>query len=168
MNLGIHRASESRQPPANRRIPPVARTESAKPADIDSPGAKSMIRLTHAHSARTPWLRRPGNKDCLRILEKLEAWFLRQYDIHHAAAMIQHADNVAKGVDDSDRILSWHRTRTYVACLALLAAPFAAAAVAYGRAPRLFDVWCAAELLVADLRERLQRRDAGARGPVDL
>lgn len=99
----------------------------------------------------SPWLRRPGNRDCLRILGKLEKWFLRQYDVHHAAAMIQHADNVAKGIDDSDRVLSWHRTRTYVVCLALLAAPFAGAAAAYERAPRLFDTLCALELLVANL-----------------
>jgi hypothetical protein len=98
-----------------------------------------------------PFLRRPGNRDCLRLLEKLEAWFLRQYDIHHAAVMIQHADNVANQIDDAERILSRHRTRNYVMALAAMAIPFVGAAIAYDRAPRLFDALCSLELVLANL-----------------
>ena len=99
----------------------------------------------------TPYLRRPGNRDVLRLLGKLEKWFLRQYDIHHAAAMIQHADNLQKGKVDPDSVLSRHRTPTYVVALAVLASPFAGAAFFYERAPRLFDVLCAAEVACANV-----------------
>jgi hypothetical protein len=97
------------------------------------------------------FLRRRGNRDCLRLLEKLEAWFLRQYDVHHAAAMIKHADNIESDVDDSDRVLSRHRTRNYVLVLAALAAPFAFGAFFYERASTLVDTLCAVELVVADI-----------------
>ena len=97
-----------------------------------------------------PYLRRPGNRDVLRLLERLEAWFLRQYDIHHAAVMIQHAADVARGRIDPDRVLSRHNTRTYVASLAAIAAPFAGAAFFYERAPRLFDALCAIEVACAN------------------
>jgi len=97
-----------------------------------------------------PFLRRPKNRDCLRVLGKLERWFLRQYDVHHAAVMIQHAQNLVGGRDDGDRVLSRHRTRNYVAVLALLAAPFVAAGIGYEAAPRFFDLLCSAELLVTN------------------
>ena len=97
----------------------------------------------------SPYLRRRGNRDVLRLLEKLERWFLRQYDIHHAAAMIHHADRIRRGVDDSGQTLSSHRTRSYVLLLAAIAAPFAAAAAFYQRAPELFDWLCAGEVLLA-------------------
>lgn len=98
-----------------------------------------------------PYLRRPGNRDVLRLLEKLEKWFLRQYDVHHAAVMIQHAANLGKGRVDPDGVLSHHRTRTYVALLALIASPFAGAALFYERAPRLFDALCAIEVGFANV-----------------
>jgi hypothetical protein len=98
-----------------------------------------------------PYLRRPGNRDVLRLLEKLEAWFLRQYDIHHAAVMIKHADNVARGRIDADSVLSRHNTRTYVLSLAAIAAPFVGATFFYERAPRFFDVACAFEVLCANV-----------------
>ena len=98
----------------------------------------------------SPFLRRPGNRDCLRLLGKLESWFLRQYDVHHAAVMIQHAHALAEGRCSGDHVLSRHRTRNYVAVLALLAAPFIAAAVAYDAAPRFFDAVCALELMIAN------------------
>jgi hypothetical protein len=98
----------------------------------------------------SPFLRRPGNRDCLRVLGKLERWFLRQYDVHHAAVMIQHARNLATGRDDGDRVLSRHHTRNYLLALGLLAAPFVAAAFAYEAAPRWFDALCAAELVIAN------------------
>jgi len=107
-------------------------------------------RLVERGRELSPFLRRPGNRDCLRVLKKLEAWFLRQYDVHHAAVMIQHAQNVADERDDADSVLSRHRTRNYVAALGLIATPFAAAAVAYESAPRLFDAVCAVEMLVAN------------------
>jgi hypothetical protein len=99
----------------------------------------------------TPFLRRPANRDCLRLLGKLEAWFLRQYDIHHAAVMIQHARDLSTGRADPDRVLSRHRTRNYVVALSAIAAPFAAAAVAYESAPRLFDAACAIELMIGSV-----------------
>jgi hypothetical protein len=69
---------------------------------------RAAISREHAprvHRGRelAPYLRRLGNRDVLRLLGKLEAWFLRQYDIHHAAAMIQHADNVAKNGSTATR-----------------------------------------------------------------
>jgi hypothetical protein len=97
-----------------------------------------------------PYLRRLGNRDVLRLLGKLEAWFLRQYDIHHAAAMIQHADNIAKGKLDADAVLSRHNTPNYAAALALIASPFAAAALWYESAPRWFDWLCAGEVASAN------------------
>jgi hypothetical protein len=92
------------------------------------------------------FLRRPQNRDCLRVLRKLSAWFLRQYDVHHAAAMIYQAEAVARGRVEAGRVLSRHRTRNYVAALALLVAPFVGAAFAYDSAPRLFDVLAAGEV----------------------
>ena len=97
-----------------------------------------------------PFLRRPRNRDCRRVLGKLEAWFLRQYDIHSAAAMIHHADMLRRGVPDADRVLSRHKGSTYLALLTALASPFVAAIFAYDRAPGFFDVVCAAELLLID------------------
>lgn len=96
-----------------------------------------------------PFLRRPGNRDCLRLLGKLEAWFLRQYDVHHAAVVIQHAQDMTAGLCEPDRVLSRHRTRNYVVALGLLAAPFLGGALAYERAPRFFDLLCALELGIA-------------------
>ncbi len=95
------------------------------------------------------FLRRPKSRDALRVLGKLEGWFLRQYDIHHAAVMIHHADNLKRGIADADRVLSLHSTPNYVLALAVLAAPFLGAAVAYERAPRFFDWVCAAEIALA-------------------
>ena len=94
----------------------------------------------------SPFLRRRGDRDCLRVLGKLESWFLRQYDVHHAAAMIHHADRIARGEPEAKGVLSRHGTRTYLAVLAALVAPFAGAAFAYERAPRVFDALCSAEL----------------------
>jgi hypothetical protein len=97
----------------------------------------------------SPFLRRTGNRDCLRVLRKLASWFLRQYDIRHAAAMIHHTEDVVNGRVEGGRVLSRHSTRNYVAALVALAAPFMGAAFAYERAPRFFDLLCASELLVA-------------------
>jgi len=119
--------------------------------------AEVRAAISREHGARvtrgrelSPYLRRLGNRDALRLLAKLEAWFLRQYDIHHAAAMIQHADNLAKGKIDTDAILSRHNTPTYVATLAAITSPFAAAAFYYDRAPRVFDALCSLEVACAN------------------
>jgi len=98
----------------------------------------------------SPFIRRPGNRDCLRVLEKLAAWFLRQYDVHYAAVIIHHADLLGRGTPSPERILSRHTTANYVGALVLIASPFLAAAFAYDRAPFFFDAACAAELIVAD------------------
>jgi hypothetical protein len=97
----------------------------------------------------SPFIRRPGNRDCLRVLEKLAAWFLRQYDVHYASLMIHHANHVARGTASPDRILSRHTTANYIIALILVASPFLAAIFAYDRAPFFFDVLCAAELIIA-------------------
>jgi hypothetical protein len=99
----------------------------------------------------TPFLRRVGNRDCLRVARKLSAWFLRQYDIRHAAAMIYHVDDLARGRNRGGRVLSRHRTGNYVGALVLLASPFLGAAFAYQQAPRFFDVLCATELVLVAL-----------------
>jgi hypothetical protein len=87
----------------------------------------------------SPFLRRPKDRDCLRLLSKLETYFLRRYDIHHAAVMRHHAESLKRGPDRPLRRLSVHRTRNYVLGLAVPALPFAGAAFAYTRAPVLFD-----------------------------
>ena len=96
-----------------------------------------------------PFLRRPDNRDCQRVLDKLQSFFLRRYDVHHAAVMIRHADNLARGRDDPNRMLSRHSTRIYLLVLAALAAPFLGASVAYRAAPLLFDLLCSAQLALA-------------------
>jgi len=92
-----------------------------------------------------PFLRRP-DRDSLRILDKLEAWFLRSYDIPDAAAVIQHSALLEQGGGDGRRTLSWHTPRMHALELAVLALPFVAAAFFYERAPQLFDWWCTAEV----------------------
>ena len=96
----------------------------------------------------SPFLRRPGNRDCRRLLKKLETWFLRQYDVRHAAAVLHHHDNLLAGRDDAERLLSLHTTRTYAIALLLLALPFLGAIFAYQRAPRFFDAVASAEVVV--------------------
>jgi hypothetical protein len=98
----------------------------------------------------SPFIRRPGNRDCLRVLEKLAGWFLQQYDVHNASVMIRHADHITRGIAEPDRVLSRHTTFNYIAALLLIAAPFLAAIFAYDRAPIFFDVACSAELILAN------------------
>lgn len=99
----------------------------------------------------TPFLRRAGNRDCRRVIERLSGWFLRQYDVEHAAAMIHHGHALDTSASDSGRVLSRHRTRNYVAALVTLALPFIGGALAYDLAPRFFDLLCAAEVVGAGL-----------------
>lgn len=98
-----------------------------------------------------PFLRRPGNRDCLRVLARLKALFLRRYDIRHAAMMIRHAEFLSRGIDDAETPLSRHRPRNYLVALAGLALPFVVAAFAYRDAPRLFDALCALEVVAIAL-----------------
>ena len=94
-----------------------------------------------------PFLRR-ADRNCQRILGKLERWFLRIYDIRHSSAIIHHAAAVAAGDISHDRPLTWHKPKLLSAALGLMVAPFAAAAFAYDRAPEFFDILCTMEVLV--------------------
>jgi hypothetical protein len=94
-----------------------------------------------------PFLRRPDNRDCLRVLGKLETWFLRQYDVARGAAVIHHLADLQRGRVRPDRHLSLHGTRSYLLALAVVAAPFLGAAVAYRHAPLVFDALAAAWVL---------------------
>jgi hypothetical protein len=106
------------------------------------PGIRSVSRARDL----TPFLRRPGNRDCQRILGRLEHWFLRQYDVHHAAVMRHHAEALRTGAVEPDRVLSRHGTRAYVLALLLPSLPFVAAIFAYDSAPQLFDSLAALEV----------------------
>jgi hypothetical protein len=109
------------------------------------------VREGDAHMSRArdlvPFLRRRGNRDCMRVLGKLEGWFLRQYDVHDAAVMIHHADRLQRGESQPDRVLSRHTARNYLLVIGLMLAPFLAALFAYSKAPQLIDLLCGAELV---------------------
>ncbi len=92
-----------------------------------------------------PFLRR-ADRNCKRILGKLERWFLRIYDIRHSSAIIQHAAVLSAGEGVTDRALTWHRPRFLAGLLALMISPFVAGAFAYERAPEFFDLLCSAEV----------------------
>jgi len=104
------------------------------------------IRTANRARDLTPFLRRPGNRDCLRILDRLETWFLRQYDVHHAAVVRNHAEALRRGPVDPDRVLSRHGTRTYLLALGLPVLPILAAAFFYEQAPQFFDGLAALEV----------------------
>lgn len=97
--------------------------------------ARRLRRTAHL----SPFLRRLGSRDCQRLLRKLEVWFLRQYDVPRAAAVIRHAENLARGTGSWAGVLSWHSAPAYGAAIAMLVWPFVGAALAYQRAPRFFD-----------------------------
>jgi hypothetical protein len=97
----------------------------------------------------SPFLRR-GDKDCLRILESLERWFLHQYDIPHSSAMIHHGAALAAGRDSANEVLTWHTPRIHTGLLAVLAAPFVASAFAYSLAPSAFDLAFSAEVVIVN------------------
>ncbi len=96
-----------------------------------------------------PFLRRPRNKDALRVLKKLEAWFLRRYDVRHGAAVIHHAARLARGEDDADQRLSIHSTRNYLLAIGVLGLPILLGALGYRRFPGLFDALAALEVVAA-------------------
>ena len=114
-----------------------------RPAEVLRAVARPGIRSVSRARDLSPFLRRPGNRDCQRILARLELWFLRQYDVHHAAVMRHHSESLRRGAVDPDRVLSRHGTRTYLLALLLPSLPMLGAAFAYERAPRWFD-WLAA------------------------
>ncbi len=71
-----------------------------------------------------PFLRRPS-RDCQRLLEKLERWFLRVYDIRNSSAIIAHAAGISSGDRRADRALTWHTPKIHaLPCWRLLLAPF--------------------------------------------
>ncbi len=94
-----------------------------------------------------PFLRRPSNRDTARLLKRLEHWFLRQYDIHHAAVMLHHADSLRRGADDAERVLSRHGARNYGIAVLLPSLPFIGAIFAYESAPRVFDALVSIEVV---------------------
>jgi hypothetical protein len=104
---------------------------------------RAMLGSARARATRardlSPFLRRPRDRDCARLLGKLETWFLRRYDVHHAAVIRRHAEQLRRGVSDGEQRLSLHRTRNYVLALLLPALPFIAAIFGYQRSPSLFD-----------------------------
>jgi len=97
--------------------------------------------IEHGHDL-VPFLRRAG-RDSRRIHARLEAWFLRQYDIRHSSAIIHHAAALEGGRASAGRSsLAWHTPRMHAIELCVLVLPFALAAFFYDSAPRLFDWWC--------------------------
>ena len=99
-----------------------------------------------------PFLRR-NERNCHRLLGKLERWFLRIYDIRHSSAMIQHAavlDGTAAFDAEADRVLTWHTPKIHATVLLTLVAPFLAAVFFYPKAPRFFDLACSAEVFLVN------------------
>lgn len=95
----------------------------------------------------SPFLRRPASRDALRLLSRLETFFLRQYDVPHAAAVLHHAEHLRAGRDDADRVLTRHGTRNYLLTLGVPALPFLAAIFAYERARPVIDAIVTAEVI---------------------
>lgn len=95
----------------------------------------------------SPFLRRRRSRACRRVLQGLERWFLRQYDVHHAAAVIRHESELRRERDDAAQRLSYHQPRNYLLGLGLLLLPFLGAVFGYRSAPRLFDALCSLEVL---------------------
>jgi hypothetical protein len=114
--------------------------------------AISILRTNRVERSRDlmPFLRR-SDRNCQKILGKLERWFLRIYDIQHSSALIQHAAQLAAGESKDDQALTWHTPMVLSVVLGLMVAPFVAAAFAYQRAPDLFDIICAGEVFLINL-----------------
>jgi hypothetical protein len=115
---------------------PFADRETEVLAVVSTDPERRLRRVSHL----SPFLRRRGSRDCQRLLRVLGVWFLRQYDVPRAAALIRHQEDLARGRSERpQKLLSLHATKTYLAAIALLLAPFAGAAVGYERAPHVFD-----------------------------
>ncbi len=96
-----------------------------------------------------PFLRRPS-KDCRRILEGLERWLLRRYDVEHAAALIHHEAHLAAGELDGQRRLTWHTPGLHGLAILALMSPFIGAAFAFDRYPSFFNLVCSIEVAVVN------------------
>ncbi|MDJ0788341.1 MAG: hypothetical protein QNK05_16160 [Myxococcota bacterium] len=94
----------------------------------------------------SPFLRQPGHRDCVRLLGKLENWFLRIYDVPNASALMTHGARMTTGNPPDDRRLARISTRTLGIALGLGALPFVASIFFYSLAPTFFDVWVSAEI----------------------
>ena len=95
------------------------------------------------------FLRRPHNRDCRRVLDKLETWFLRQYDVHHGAVVLNQKAQLERGADDPGRVLSRHSRKNYLIALGVLASPFLLAMLHYeGTWRTVLDVWVSIEIVV--------------------
>ena len=97
-----------------------------------------------------PYLRR-SSKDCRRILDRLERWFLRHYDIRHSSALIHHEAALKAGIDRGDTHLSWHTPGNHALALVGLASPFIASAFLYDRYPVVLNYLCSAEVALVNL-----------------
>lgn len=122
--------------------PFASREEEVLAAAVVEP-ARRLRRTAHL----SPFLRRLGSRDCQRLLRRLEVWFLRQYDVPRAAAVIRHAENLARGNARFGGVLSWHSTGAYCFAIAALVWPFVGAAFAYPHAPLFFDAAASLEVL---------------------
>jgi hypothetical protein len=124
---------------------PFASREDEVLRAIVHPGAQALERRADL----VIFLRR-RSRDGRRLLAKLEGWFLRQYDIRHSAAVIHHAADLERGEADEGKVLSWHTPTIHSVAIALMLAPFVAAAFFYEKSPGFFDALCAAEIVVID------------------
>lgn len=122
----------------------------------DSPFASREAEVLRAISVRedcaieracdlVPFLRRRG-KNSKRLLDSLERWFLRRYDIRTASALINQEAVLDRGLDADEVHLSWHTPRIHAVALLVMVAPFIAAAFFYERSPRVFDLVCSVEV----------------------
>ncbi len=121
---------------------PFADRETEVVRACTAPGAGSIARGRDL----SPFLRRPRNKDCLRLLSKVKLYFLHQYDLGHSSQIIKHMTWLAEGRDEAERVLTRHSTRNYLIAILVLALPFLGAAVAYDRAPFWFDLAASVEM----------------------
>ena len=96
-----------------------------------------------------PFLRRPS-RDCRRILDKLERWFLRRYDVRHSSALIQHEAALKAGAGSDTTNLSWHTPRNHALILLAMASPFIAASFLYERFPVVLSYVCSAEVALVN------------------
>jgi hypothetical protein len=96
-----------------------------------------------------PFLRR-ADRDTKRILDKLERWFLRAYDIRNASAIINYSAALSAGRASTNRALTWHTPRIHAVALVLLLAPFVVGSFVYDRVPQWIDAVCSAEVLLVN------------------
>ena len=119
----------------------------SREAEVLSAITADGVERIHRSTDLMPFLRRP-DRNCLRLLEKLEHWFLRVYDIRHSSAIISQQAALKAGRPSDDRALTWHTPKIHLAALAVLVAPFVGAAFFYDSAPRFFDWVCGAEVVL--------------------